>query len=957
MEDKKKYIYYRINSNSNPNSNYYIIEIQNNEDFENLSNEKLLDLLLDEGFDKTDFNFITSIKYRFKENGNLKDLKEDILIPNDIYKIYIELTIIETIINTDQNDDIEDEYYQTNIDELKKEINKLSLDNYNKNNFNNKISKKNELSQGKKNLLRIYGINQNIYFKQNNNLINNNINENNNKIIENKKEISIFYLYSYPIDKINKNLVESVDNYSRGTMKIENNLDGSDLYDIKQKDKNALNNKEIDKEKNMDKNNDINDENINYNNLNNIYEENIYYVQMFLLYEKIKEANILVNLIFEPIYDNFDYLEKIPDILHMKVNSFTKKSNDKTKVYIDLELNKGNLDSHPLDKIINESENINISKIKLFIFSSQNIEFFEKSFEKITYNYIILINSSKIDENQENSFISELYELLLKAYTIEEAFNTTKKNKQINDDTIVKLLYKNNKEDNMNLIIDKNYLINKIDNKEKKINLNKNCLLTLDFIKFNYSEYKNYYKMMLNRDKEIKEYISLFTLNKNKVCVYGDEGVEKKKFVQKIGYYLYERKKFFDNIYYLELYSLDEISRNILKLKIEEILFNNHKDKDDENKEEFDSQKILIIIYFKFIIEKKNIKILEQIIGELNYNIYFIFVFTINEEIIIKYPSIKLEKLDKKDQIKLVKKCINPNKINENFKNFLNNNNNKLSYNDIYLRILYYNITNNYNIVELSNKKILESLLEYTDIKDINIKKILAYFSILKFGISKDIFKYLFEDKEILFIKEKLNYIIFSEKNENEEIYCLDNSYIENIINILIEKHEQDLLNYLTTIFKYYYFILRYLVNNSNFPYDIIMQFHSGIKNNFWNKPNDEYEEFMKTNPKTFFDDVLYSNNIYSLFNFKEKRYEKMVAKEKERKANETKNENIGCEETPNNLEIFEYIGQIPVYLCTLLHFKNSILYRNLILDFFLEFFHDSIESDIEYKIKLQIFK
>ena len=56
---------------------------------------------------------------------------------------------------------------------------------------------------------------------------------------------------------------------------------------------------------------------------------------------------------------------------------------------------------------------------------------------------------------------------------------------------------------------------------------------------------------------------------------------------------------------------------------------------------------------------------------------------------------------------------------------------------------------------------------------------------------------------------------------------------IENIINILIEKHEQDLLNYLTTIFKYYYFILRYLVNNSNFPYDIIMQFHSGIKNNF----------------------------------------------------------------------------------------------------------------------------
>ena len=88
-----------------------------------------------------------------------------------------------------------------------------------------------------------------------------------------------------------------------------------------------------------------------------------------------------------------------------------------------------------------------------------------------------------------------------------------------------------------------------------------------------------------------------------------------------------------------------------------------------------------------------------------------------------------------------------------------------------------------------------------------------------------------------------------------------------------------------------------------------------------------------------YFDDVLYSNNIYSLLNFKEKRYEKMVAKEKERKANETKNKDIGCVETPNNLEILEYIGQIPVYLCTLLYLKNSILYINLILDFFWNFF------------------
>ena len=935
---KMKYIYYRIDNN--PYQSYYIMNIKNDEDFLNISAEKLYNLLIEEGeFEESYLSLINSIEYKFEEGDKLIPLKGKVINTQNKSKIYIEFKMNEEIPNQNNNED-ENKYYQPNIEQFEEEIKKLSLDCSNKNNFINKNSKNDELSEGKNNSnkIRIYGINQNINLEQNKNLINKNILENNDYKNDNdngnsnnkqNKEISIFYLYSYPIDKTNTDKYED-DDKNRGN---QNAIDNND--------------------ENINEGNDNNKDD-KENVFNDLYEENIYYVQMFLLYEKIEKSNIKANLIFEPIYkDDFDYLEKTPDILHMKVNSSIKKDIDKQIIYIDFE-SREKKDSHPFKKYIKD-----LSKIKLFILSSQNIELFEKSIKEIDYNNVIFINSSIILEEKENTFISKLYEYLLKGFTIEKAFEQSKKESNIiNDDTNIKLIKKLNNEGKMNIIIDENYLKDNNNNRENKIKLNKNCLLNLDYIKYNYCEYKKYYKAMLKRDKEMKEYMS-YRLMSNKVFVYGEEGVDKKKFIQKIGYYLYEREKL-DKVYYLELYSFNSNSKKILKLKMEEIKSNNYKDKENENQ-----PIILVIVYFKLIVE--NIKTLEQIIGELNFPFFFIFAFTINEVIKIK-QSIKLERFDELEQSqqqKYIKKFID-SKENLGFiksiEKILKNKNNKISYSDIYLRAVYINISNNYEIEDLSNEDILEKLLflDYKDNKNrkIDIKKIFGYFSILKFGINSDTFDGFFEEQEIDFIKSKLFYLIYAEKNEKETIYCLDNSYIETIINILIEKKEKDLLSYLFHILKYYSSIFRYLIYNSNFPYDIFMQFHPGISNDFWNNQNNIKDNYFKIAHEIYFDDVLYSNNIISLFNYKDKRYEKMVAKEKER-IKESKKEEICSQDTKCELDaIEEYIGQMAIYLCTILHFKNSFIYRDSILDLFLsKIYSQPKEYEIEYKIKLKIIK
>ena len=85
MEDTKdltKYIYYRINSDIN--KNYYIIELQKDKDFKNISIADIYQLLIDEGgFDESYISLITSIEYRFNEKDKLIPLKDSINTENE----------------------------------------------------------------------------------------------------------------------------------------------------------------------------------------------------------------------------------------------------------------------------------------------------------------------------------------------------------------------------------------------------------------------------------------------------------------------------------------------------------------------------------------------------------------------------------------------------------------------------------------------------------------------------------------------------------------------------------------------------------------------------------------------------------------------------------------------------------------------------------------------------------
>ena len=1024
--NKNRYIYYKINDNAQ----FYIREVQN----QSITKKEMEGHLYNEGFNEEDVSLIKSIKYNFDKNGQKNDLTEDKVDieghnkdpnidpnqgSNNILYVYLEIKDEKKSQNEMETNDYN--YYKSNLDELQKKVNELSQDISNKNTFTKtNINKKQEFSENQK-LQKMYGINQNINFdkkKQKNEEIKN----------PDNKGISLFYLYSFPLkeDQSNnkgKRNTELNENYSDKNIEFlkKNEIINNEVYDNEIKYK--KDNKEI------------------YKNEKNelINEDYIYYNQIFSIYSEFKNAKIKANLKIEPINENIEeYLEQSPDILHIKINSFLNKSHngnnnedEESKLYFYLELY-GNGD---LTKYSGENLKIafkyNLSKIKLLIFSTQNIEEMEKLFENIEFKNIIFINSSESNEKEENIFIKSLYNNLLKKKTIEESYNESKK--EVGKNLLVKL--KTNKNNN-----DVN---KKFDLSKGEINFNKNCSLNLDFVKYNY-------KIVMGRNEELKICITQFKKNK-KVCVLGYEGVGKKSFAQKVGYYLYERN-IMNNIYYLELYSL-YLSKEILKLKIEEIINNINNDNENTG---FENKNILIIIYFNFIIRGDNdIKSLEKIIRELNESFYYLFVFTISKTIkrkdknkqLINFSSIELKPFGEQEKknkekifnnlLKIERNIENLNLINEllnetkgwihcttfenkifqekkickdtiikNKKKKNNNQQNKerqeeaekqtkdnknevnnngcseacpydcpgdkaKSPNDIYLMALYINLfSKNKNIKEemknMPHSQIIREILNYEQ-NDINIKTIFSIFCILKFGISDDILKLFFNDKEIKFIKENLNYLIFVEKNKNESIYYMDNSYIDLVMQILIDEFEDTLLTSLKSILKNYALIFKHIAYHSDFPYNIIMQLHP--QNDFW-EPNDdlnkEYEDFEKKHKQFFFDDVVYANNVYDLFNYKDLKYERIIKKQKEKEKEENKKSESQCEgeSTKKGSLIYiykEYIYQIAIYLSTILYFKKSFLYKDLILNFFIDSlqyfdFGDEKESPIKL-IKLRMLK
>ena len=892
LEQSIYYIYYKINSNKD----YYVKEIHNKEKLKILTTKVINEFLINDGFTKDDINYIESYEYGLDKKEQIKLKENDEIKLPDFNKLYLHIIINEET-ETETKGDIDLlDIYQSNITQLKKEINELSKIDFN--NINTENNKKNSKSSKSREMLqmsnfpKIYGLNQNInyeisHIKKNNNelrksIIGSYIDYN---IKEEENTLKLYYLYSYPLfdnDNFNKK-----DNSNNNVIIHEEFKKNKSIF---------IDNKDIDNEMKT--------------------EDYIYYEQIYSIYDNFEKKQIHAKLNFEPININFDYMEVGPDIIHFKINTSKieneneKDNNDNlNKFFFNLDIN-GLLDAYSIHNITKSIETeSNAEKIKLLILSTQYINEMKKIFETKKIKNIIYIDSTK-NEEDENVFIKCLYSNLLDGLSIKKSFEESKKQIK-NDKDMVQLISINDEK------------LNKLN--KGKIELNLNCSLNLDYMKYN-----NHIKV-LERNKELF-YCCVKFLSSKKLCVYGYEGVGKKAFVQKVGYFSFERQKF-NNVYYLELYSLDEISKKILKYKIEEIKNRNINDEQD-----LDDKKILIIVYFNFVVENKNIEKLEQLINESDKDYYFLYAFTITpqkkeDKKITNFSSIQLKQFKKYQEKKLLK-----NLIKTDYKKKIQNieiSDNNMCPNDIYLKALYITLySDEKDKIKIEKKGLIKKILEYDKIY---IKKIFCIFCLLKYGISKDFLPFLFSEniyEFIKFIENKLKYIIFVEKNEKETIYKMDSSYINLIREIFIKNDKDIYYENIELIIKMYSLFFRYLVKNSKFPYDISVEFHAGVNNEFWQdntsfENDDKYfkelnEKNKNKNNEIYFDDVIYTNNVYDLL-------KNIVLKEDKIKDD-------------NNIK--KYISQISICLPTILHFKKSSLYRDFIINSNIFYFLQECKKD-----------
>ena len=170
----------------------------------------------------------------------------------------------------------------------------------------------------------------------------------------------------------------------------------------------------------------------------NIYKDNDCFNQIVSIYNIFKQSNISANLKFEPVINNFNtYLESIPDILHINVNSTLEKK----KLLIDLDY-MGELQYYRCEDLkMAIGTEFGLSQIKLLILSSQNKKVMKTIFNNIGIQNIIYIEK-KITypepNEQEVNFIKELYKnLLIEGLSIQESFNKSKG--KVNDKSIVEI--------------------------------------------------------------------------------------------------------------------------------------------------------------------------------------------------------------------------------------------------------------------------------------------------------------------------------------------------------------------------------------------------------------------------------------------------------------------------------------------------------------------------------------
>ena len=600
-------------------------------------------------------------------------------------------------------------------------------------------------------------------------------------------------------------------------------------------------------------------------------------------------------------YNFKKYFENIPDILHININPKYLKEK--------LDYNLGETINIILENLGKLEE---LSKIKFLIVTNDQNGKIRNIFKNI--NVIEPKNIKTFYEHLEDFFI---------VHNIEKSNNTILNDLDIKFSIpLISVDFKNN------------------------VFVNKNCSLNLDFIKYNYHKVNG-------RNVQIKDCITKIKENSSYILVYGVPGIGKKSLVQFVGKYFFERNN--KNVQYLEFYDLDNIEE-ILEDKIE-IIKNNHMPDINNEINSITSKRALLIIYFNFIIsDEENFKFIENIIMN-NVNKYkkitFLYACTI-ENITIKSKflknTIKLEEISKDKEIHIL--------LNNYFEKTFNSDEkveidkllklNKYRYKEMpnyyFLELLYLkkikneNYHNKINITDLLNE--FNNKIE----KEYKLDKIFSIFNILRLGIRDNILNIFFDDSEIEIIKIKLNDFIYIEKDSKGNNLILD-EYFKRLLYDIYKKEKNIYKKYLLLIFENYALIFRYIINNSNFSYDLCKEFHAGINQGFWFSlyKTDflyKYEKFCnkQNKKKIYFDIIKYYYNIKSIF--KEKIFFDIII------------ENIN--------EFKEYISQIIICIVTILYFtNNNNLTKNAIV-FFLSLFekikinNNNWEKDI---LRLNIFK
>ena len=644
------------------------------------------------------------------------------------------------------------------------------------------------------------------------------------------------------------------------------------------------------------------------------YEENEYYEEIKYIYDLFKKTpKISAELRFEPLINlndnNFkDCFENIPDIIHININS----------IYLNEELNYNNLGETItkyetiLEKLGSQKD---ISKVKLLILSSDKDGKIKEHFKKV--KNIIYLNDLKKQQIENNTFYKDFYSNILKCYSIEQAFersNHVNYNKKISGQEIYILPPE---------------ILNKDDNKYKNdVVINPNCSLNLDFVKYNYNR-------ILGRNTQIQNCIEKIQEKSRNILVYGGIGAGKKSLVQAVGKYFFEREYHgINKIEYIEIYDIDSVEE-ILRDKIKKLNEENIINKEDNIAIGY-SPKILLIIIFNFLIdEEAKLGYIENAINskkEEYKNIIFLYTCTTEkiskERLSVNKTSIKLEQIKNKKDVSfllnhIVKETFDLNRERDKVKNFLKLKKISEFPNYFFFKALYIkkigieNANNNMKTTE----NLLSQFLKQMD-AEYKLKKIICIFYILNLGIRDDIIYNFCKWKDLDNIKNNLNYIIRSEADREGNIYLMD-GYFRRILNRIFQKDEincKHIKEYLLIIMENYAKILRYIVNTSDFPYDLCKEFHAGINQGIWfslheSKFKDIYEKFcaeMK-DKKIFFDDIRYFYNIKAIL------------------------ENIKyINIIKDNIDDFkEYISQIIICLPTILYFKKNNLLLEKTLDIF----------------------